>query len=63
MANQILICCNEAVVVLVKDCEEKQARDLLEGLAKQHYVDEHTKLPYEEYRAMFYWHIHKVGTD
>ena len=50
-------------MVLVKDCEEKQARDLLEGLAKQHYVDEHTKLPYEEYRAMFYWHIHKVGTD
>jgi len=58
-----VICCNDSVEFVVID-NEVAAKDKIQELAEENYVRNRWNFKsYEEYRKIYYWHIHSVGVS
>ena len=54
-----VICCNDNVESVFLG-DEKDAEDILEKRAKTAYEESFGYHSYEDYRDIFYWHLHTV---
>lgn len=54
-----VICSNDSIESVFLG-DEKDAKEVLEEHAKADYVKSCGSISYEEYRSIYYWHLHTV---